>query len=82
MCALVRDRPLVPVATLHTRRLERQLLDAKRNVPAIVADDLVTADRLTDGPVEILAQRGVEVDLVNEERAILEAVSGNCARWD
>jgi hypothetical protein len=51
-------------------------------VPAIVADDLVTADRLTDGPVEILAQRGVEVDLVSEERAILEAVSGNCAPWD
>jgi len=27
--AIVRDRPLVPIAVLHTRRIERRLLDGK-----------------------------------------------------
>ena len=47
--ALVRDRPLVPIAVLHTTRIERRLLDADGNALATVADDTVHGQRLGDG---------------------------------
>ena len=44
--AIVRDRPLQPVARLSTHRLEQTLLDADGNELAQLADDHVTAERL------------------------------------
>jgi inorganic triphosphatase YgiF len=71
----VGDSPLVPIAVLRTRRIERRLLDASGAVLAIVADDTVHGQRLTDGPAEVSTWREVEVELVNGDRAFLDAVS-------
>ena len=72
--ALVRDRPLVRVAKLHTTRIERRLLDADGNALAIVADDIVHAERPNDGAVEVSTWREVEVELIEGDRAFLDAV--------
>jgi CHAD domain-containing protein len=74
--AIVRDRPLVPIATLHTMRTERRLLDAEGNALASVADDTVHGQRLTDGAVTVSTWREVEVELLDGDRSFLEAVSG------
>jgi hypothetical protein len=50
--ALVRDRPLVPIAVLHTTRIERRLLDGDGNTLATIADDTVVGQRLADGAVQ------------------------------
>jgi CHAD domain-containing protein len=73
--ALVRDRPLVPVAMLHTTRIERRLLDADGNALAAVADDTVHSERPTDGAVEVSTWREVEVELLEGNRSVLDAVS-------
>jgi CHAD domain-containing protein len=73
--ALVRDRHLVPVAMLHTTRIERRLLGDDGNTLAIVADDTVHAERPTDGAVEVSTWREVEVELVEGDRSFLDAVS-------
>src|SRR5665647_2760975 len=39
--AIVRDRRLVPIAVLHTVRIERRLLDGDGNTLATIADDTV-----------------------------------------
>jgi inorganic triphosphatase YgiF len=44
--ALVRDRLLVPIAVLHTTRIERRLLDGDGNTLATIADDTVHGQRL------------------------------------
>src|SRR4051794_18778507 len=44
--AVVRDRPLVPVARISTRRREYPLLGPEKNVLAHVCDDEVDAERL------------------------------------
>lgn len=72
--ALVRGRPLIPVAKLHTTRIERRLLDADGNALAAVADDLVHAERPTEGAVEVSTWREVEVELIEGDRSLLEAV--------
>ena len=72
--ALVRNRPLVPVAKLHTTRFERRLLDADGKALATVADDIVHAERPTDGAVEVSTWREVEVELLDGDRSLLEAV--------
>ena len=72
--AFVRGRPLVPVAKLHTTRIERRLLDADGHALATVADDLVHAERPTDGAVEVSTWREVEVELLDGDRSLLEAV--------
>lgn len=74
--AIVRDRPLVPIAILNTTRIQRRLLDADGNALATVADDTVHGHRLTDGPVEESTWREVEVELLDGDRAFLNAVSG------
>jgi CHAD domain-containing protein len=73
--ALVRGRPLVPIAKLHTSRVERQVLDRAGNPLVTVAEDAVHAERLTDGAVEVSAWREVEVELAEGDPADLEAVS-------
>ena len=73
--ALVRDRPLAPIAMLYTTRLERLLLDADGHALATVADDTVHAERPTDGAVEVSTWREIEVELLDGDRSLLEAVS-------
>jgi CHAD domain-containing protein len=73
--AVVRDRPLVPIAVLRTTRVERTLMDANGNVLATVADDTVHAERSTGGALELSTWREVEVELVNGDRAFLDGVS-------
>src|SRR5450631_4645821 len=73
--AIAGDRPLVPIATLHTTRIERRLLDADGNALAAVADDTVHGQRLTGGAAEESTWREVEVELLDGTKAFLEAVS-------
>ncbi len=73
--ALVRDRPLVPIALLETARTERRLLDAAGNTLATVADDTVRGKRLGDGAGQVSIWREVEVELVDGDRPFLENVS-------
>src|ERR1035437_7695051 len=61
--ALVRDRPLVPIAVLHTTRIERRLLDGDGNTLATIADDTVHGPRLADGAVQESTWREVGVEL-------------------
>ena len=74
--AIAGDRPLVPIATLHTTRIERRLLDADGNALAAIADDTVRGQRLTGGAVEESTWREVEVELLDGDRAVLDDVSG------
>jgi CHAD domain-containing protein len=73
--ALTRGRPLIPVANLHNRRVERRLLDAQGNELAIVADDTVHAERTTNGTVDLSSWREIEVELVKGDRSFLDTVS-------
>jgi CHAD domain-containing protein len=74
--AIVRDRPLVPIAVLRTRRLERRLLDDKGRELAAVADDTVRGQRLIDGtPEDEATWREVEVELLGGDTSFLDAVS-------
>ncbi|WBQ04870.1 CYTH and CHAD domain-containing protein [Kribbella sp. CA-293567] len=65
----VRDRELVPVVTLATRRIVHRLLDADGEVLAEIADDQVTAT--VDG--ESQTWREWEAELVNGDMSLLEA---------
>jgi len=73
--ALVRDRTLVPIAVLHTTRIERRLLDGDGNTLATIADDTVHGQRLSDGAVQESTWREVEVELLHGDRSLLDAVS-------
>src|SRR5664280_602865 len=77
--ALVRDRPLVPIAVLRTTRIEQRLLDGDGNTLATIADDTVLGQRLADGAVQQSTWREVEVEveveLVDGDRSLLDAVS-------
>ncbi|MBD3947725.1 CYTH and CHAD domain-containing protein [Nocardioides ganghwensis] len=73
--ALVRDRPLVPVARILTRRQERALLDADDAVLAHVCDDHVRTEQLHVGDqrdewreweVELVAGDDTLLDLAEE----------------
>jgi CHAD domain-containing protein len=74
--AIAGNRPLVPIATLHTTRIERRLLDDDGNALAAIADDTVHAQRLTGPAVEESTWREVEVELLDGDRAVLDDVSG------
>ena len=65
----VRDRALVPVVRLQTRRIVHRLLDADGDVLAEVADDNVTATVEGDEPE---SWREWEVELVDGDRLLLE----------
>jgi CHAD domain-containing protein len=73
--AIVRDRSLVPIAVLRTTRIERRLLDAVGNALAAVADDTVHGQRLGDGGAKESKWREVEVELLDGDRSLLDAVS-------
>ena len=71
--ALVRDRELVPVARLSTRRVEHPLLGPDGQVVAQLCDDRVTAERLL--AVEPTLQwREWEVELADGDRSVLDEV--------
>lgn len=71
--AVVRDRPLVPVARVSTRRREYPLLGPEKNVLAHVCDDEVDAERL-DGAGEGMRWREWEVELADGELSLLDTV--------
>ena len=70
---LVRDRRLVPVARVRTRRREHTLLGADGVALAQVCDDQVHAERL-HGPSRVADWREWEVELVDGDRALLDLV--------
>ena len=72
--AIVRDRPLTPIAVLATRRVERHLLDEQGRGLAVVSDDTVRAERLVGEPTTT-SWREVEVELLDGDRGVLEGVS-------
>lgn len=71
--ALVRDRPLAPIAEVSTRRLQYRLLDAEKAVLALVCDDEVHAERL-HGASRVEDWREWEVEVVEGSEALLDAV--------
>jgi inorganic triphosphatase YgiF len=71
--ARVRGQRLAPVVRLRTTRRVLQLLDDAGTVLAEVADDAVTGDVLGD-PRETVVWREVEVELVEGDDAVLDAV--------
>lgn len=71
--ALVRDRPLIPVARVSTRRREYPLLGPGRNVLAHVCDDEVDAERL-DQAREAMRWREWEVELADGDLPLLDTV--------
>ena len=71
--AQVRDRELVPVATLSTRRTVHCLLDEDGGVLVEVADDVVTG-RPEAPDRDELAWREWEAELVGGDRALLDEV--------
>lgn len=70
--AVVRDRPLTPVARLRTRRIVHRLRGADQQILAEVADDHVAADRFGPEPVS-LKWREWEIELVDGTRELLDA---------
>ena len=68
--AIVRDRPLAPVARLRTRRVETPLKDSAGRTLALVAEDDVTAETDTGRQ----SWREIEVELVDGRPGILDAV--------
>jgi CHAD domain-containing protein len=71
--AVVRDRPLLPVATVRTHRLEYDLLDAAGEVLATICDDEVHAERLVGSPL-VQNWREWEVELVNGDARLFDAL--------
>ena len=76
VAAHARGRELVPVAELETRRTERGLLAADGTVLAELADDTVSARRVSrDGhQVSLLSWREIEVEAVTGTGELLESV--------
>jgi CHAD domain-containing protein len=68
--AIIRRRPLKPVARLRTHRVETPLSDADGHTLALVAQDSVIAE--SDG--RTLRWQEVEVELVEGDPGLLEAV--------
>ena len=69
--AIIRRRPLRPVARLRTHRVETPLHDAAGRVLALIAQDRVTAE--VDG-AEPQTWLEIEVELVEGDAALLDAV--------
>jgi CHAD domain-containing protein len=75
---IIRRAPVTPVATLRTRRLVTELVDADGRVLAEVADDHVTGTALPAGPGEaavVTVWREIEVELVNGDEELLADVA-------
>ncbi|SOC53367.1 CYTH domain-containing protein [Blastococcus aggregatus] len=76
VAGVLRGADPVAVAQLRTRRVVTVLRDADGRPLAEVADDTVSATRLTgpDGPAEVRSWREVEVELLDGDRALLPRV--------
>ena len=76
LAGVLRGAPPVAVAQLRTRRVVTLLRDADGRPLAEVADDAVSATRLSgpDGTVEVRSWREVEVELVQGDRDLLARV--------
>jgi CHAD domain-containing protein len=75
---IVRGAPVGQVATLRTRRVVTELVDAEGQVLAEVADDHVTGTALPAGPGEaatVMVWREVEIELVDGDEELLAAVA-------
>jgi CHAD domain-containing protein len=75
---IVRRAPATQVATLHTRRVVTELVDAEGRVLAEVADDHVTGTALPARPgaaAVVTTWREVEVELVEGDEQLLAAVA-------
>jgi CHAD domain-containing protein len=68
--AIIRRRPLQPVAELRTRRIETPLKDESGRTLALVAQDRVTA--VVDGEEQHWQE--IEVELVDGDAKVLDAV--------
>ncbi len=71
--AVVRDRRLLPVARIATRRLESALLDADGAVLARICDDHVRSEQLHVG-AEVREWREWEVELASGDETLLDLV--------
>lgn len=78
--ALVRDHPLAPVAVLRTTRVQRHLLAADGTALAVVADDVVCAERLPPGTAPRTTWRELEIELVDGDRKVLRAAAEHLRR--
>ncbi len=67
--AIIRRRPLHPVAHLHTHRIETPLRDADGRILALIAQDQVTA-QAGDDPEQRWQE--IEVELVDGDLALLD----------
>ncbi|WP_170977785.1 CYTH domain-containing protein, partial [Blastococcus sp. CCUG 61487] len=76
LAGVLRGEPPVPVAELHTRRVVTVLRDADGRAMAEIADDVVTATRLTGprGAAEVRSWREVEVELIDGPAELLGPV--------
>lgn len=74
-----REEPLVEVALVQTTRSRRHLVDAGGTVLAEVADDTVTGLRTGGAPIR---WRELEVELVDGDRDLLDAVTARLAEHD
>jgi CHAD domain-containing protein len=74
--ARTRGRPLVPVAEVETRRIERPLLGKNGRVLAKLADDTVHAHPFGrgGGEVRLMAWREIEIEAVTASDDFLSAV--------
>src|SRR4051794_7272367 len=75
---IVRRAPVTQVATLRTRRLVTELVDAEGRVLVEVADDHVTGTALPAGPGEaavVTSWREVEVELIDGDESVLADVA-------
>lgn len=72
---IVGDRALVPIAVLTTTRIERRVLDGDGKAQAAIADDTVHGQRLGPGAGEVVRWREIEVELLDGDRILLDAVT-------
>ena len=72
--AIVRGLPLEPIARIRTARVERFLVDAAGRRLAVMADDTVESESSSAGSTSTLSWREVEVELLDGEPALLDAV--------
>ena len=77
----VRDRVLIPVARLRTRRIVHRLRDVHGEILADFCDDRVQADRLGPDPVN-LTWREWELELADESTTLLDAAQSMLAIAD
>jgi CHAD domain-containing protein len=71
--ALARRNQLLPVATLHTRRVSHLLIGAEEQEVATLVDDIVS---IMDGDVVAGRFRELDLHLLAEDPAVLDPISG------